>query len=283
MNSIDERLIISIFCARDRWPILFNKCLEPLFEQNVKTLGMYNMSFAYNQGEHIEIEFFSKSTYSDIKLELEKSLSTFFKQNPQPVAHNHEDADQLFMNFLPGRFYFNLFPEISNSTHEQFKITLKYIITKQGIAKFKMAEVDDDSIFIFAIYLQHAMIKAFCNNSQAAWLHLGNIANMHMAKLKAEEQNQTQKSAAMIIMRNKNDLIDMVQNVWQPNMHQQKLKWLHVFIDDMIALLKTQKQQEELILFAFVQLFDQLGLNHPKWLVLSCMINHNLIILNKKE
>ncbi|NNU33103.1 hypothetical protein HK413_00935 [Mucilaginibacter sp. S1162] len=76
-------------------------------------------------------------------------------------------------------------------------------------------------------------------------------------------------------MRNKNDLIEFVQSLWQPNIHQQNLRRLYIFIEDMIILLKQQEQREELILFAFAQLFDQLGLNHPKWMALTCIINHN--------
>ncbi|NNU33104.1 hypothetical protein HK413_00940 [Mucilaginibacter sp. S1162] len=97
------------------------------------------------------------------------------------------------MDFAPGRFYFNIFPEISDKKHTQFKIALKYLITKQIVSEFKITEANDDNILTFVIHLQHAIIRAFCNNSHVAWLHLGNIGNMHMVKLKAEEQDQIKK------------------------------------------------------------------------------------------
>ena len=275
-SLLPQTINAAVFCYKDQWAHLICSCLTPfLKEKKVKNYCLY---FFEEQGDQVRVIIDDCSPGSEFKKAFSCHVDRYLNTNSFVAREIKYPLAYFFEDFDNNTIYYDLFRGYARETNLIDAIVLaklKSEVTRLIVSHLSLSTIDEESIFTFAMYLQLAIVRAFCADIHKARVLLKGIINNLNNNIPQQLQVNIEIHANAAIKENLEELIATTGELWPVV----RILWLEKWIK-LCDGLKQEGNEQQLFLHVSSQIFEQLGLREPNVLTLSIYMLYNLVINN---
>lgn len=270
----------SIYYSKQGWHNLLKNCLAPLIQQ-LETAGIcshYALYFCEDQGEHLRLVMYMRSTDLHKVPFYQSSIETFLSAHPTHKTNKPLPLhDSFFLDLPNNSVYINIFKSDSSPTAQlnSFQVTLiQKEISALMLDAFAEHSLDEDSLFNFFLCLEIVALAIFDTLSDAIIFLQADFEKL-LHQLPVADLIRLEYEADNLINSNLSDLNQMVTLLVHGH-GSADIKWLMGWLQ-VCSQLKAGTIPIDIFRDISMVICRHINFYHPKWSTLVLFVMNRLL------